>query len=1454
MLPCYDWGMLSRLRRLPVFLTTSTLLLTSLAAGGALPPPAGAAEPEPVRERVFVTLAGRPALAAVPRQQIDVRGKVSASAVQRVREQRTALRAAQREVVSAARRAGIDVRLRRSVTGLLNGVALTVPSGQRHRLADLPGVTAVEPDTRYRVHTDVSVPLVGAPRVWRRHDPDGTRVRGDGTVVAILDTGVDYTHPDLGGGFGEGHKVVDGHDFVNDDADPQDDNGHGTHVAGIVAADGTPPDGVRGVAPHARLTAYKVLDSDGGGYLSDIVAGLEAAVDPAAPHRADVVNLSLGGPGDGTDPLGRAATAASELGVVVVAAAGNSGPGAGTVSSPAAAPGVLSVGASVSGIVEPTAHLTSPRREPLQTHRAPYSASAPKRPVSGPLVDVGPCTEEDYARVGDVSGKVVACQAEIPDALPGVTPGLLDQARLAEEKGALALLAHSADSGPVAADAPRASADEAEPTVPLRPGPLRSGDSFRMDRLVVLGLADLEWPRLRAHLAEGPVTVEISGRDVTDHLASFSSRGPVPGSHAPGVDLVAPGTEIRSTWPTALWEPGVYRASGTSMAAPHVAGAAALLRQLRPREPAERLRARLTGAATPTADTPVTAQGAGRLDVAAAARAPLTASPASLALGLADLAEDTATAAARTTLRNDGRTPLTLRLRVRPQDDDAGTTTVSPRRITLPPGGEATVTVTVRGPGGHRDGDRDLAGWLLAEATDPNAPALRVPYLLAARPLAVHTSPDPSDGHTAAFVRAPAELAAPPTLTVTPPHGRPRTVTTRHDHDTWYRAELTVPDRPGVTTVTARATTADGVRLTGGSGFETLARDHGPGGRRWQPVGPNGAAGPLATTAADPRTAALTVFPALAPWRTDDGGRTWRQLGRLPVAGGTGTVVVDGRDPRRMWYAVNGATGGPFGTVLDPTYQGRLLRTEDGGRTWRRLDLPDVPVEALVGDPATRVLAAVTADAVLLSHDRGDHWTALPNPLGEPLVGAAVGGTDLYLAGATGVWAVRDVLTEGADHPVTRVRDATAAPLTALAADEELLAVLTQDDRVLGSRDGGDTWRELYRVPDGGSTGMTLRQGVLAVFAYGDRHHLGHDHGTRWTAVPEPVPGAVEDDLTPWVDDTLLWSSPGAGLFATDPEGGEPRRVGVPGVTVHDLAVAEAPAAGPVLLAGTDADVARTALPASRVTPRTAEWGLTGSEAHVGTRVGQLAVSPRNPRTVWKIRKDALSQFHVSRSTDGGRTWSLRGSTTETPFQMAVGPQDDQRVAVTFWSLRGHGLYVTRDGGETWRKLLHQPLLTAVAADPTDPDRLWLGGEDGLYRSDDFGTTVTKVADGPVEAVTVSPDGRRIVAGGTRVRVSEDGGRTFRTADTGPLPLRVADLLPHPSDPDTLYAATRAHTADGLVKGGRGVLRSTDGGRTWVNVSGGLSNLSVVSLAASPDGRWLFAGTEHGGVHRLRVG
>lgn len=362
----------------------AALAAVVLAGTLAATPGAADASAHDPSQRVLVELSRNPAVTAAPGGSL-----LSAGAARDIGAARRAIDARQETFLGSARRAGLHPSATRRLSLLVDAVAMTVPASEVGRLSALPGVTAVRPDTRVLTKTDASVPLIGAPGVWQRQDPAGSRVNGRGTTVAILDSGVDYTHPDLGGGLGKGHKVVGGHDFVNGDEDPMDDNGHGTHVAGIVAGKAAGKGGVTGVAPGANLLAYKVMDADGSGYTSDIVAGMEAASDPANPHRADVINMSLGGPGDGTDPLGRAATAAVRAGVVVVAAAGNDGPGAGTVSSPGTADGVLSVGASTSNLRLPSAYLAGRKPELIQSYRGVLSANPPKDAVTAPLVDVG---------------------------------------------------------------------------------------------------------------------------------------------------------------------------------------------------------------------------------------------------------------------------------------------------------------------------------------------------------------------------------------------------------------------------------------------------------------------------------------------------------------------------------------------------------------------------------------------------------------------------------------------------------------------------------------------------------------------------------------------------------------------------------------------------------------------------------------------------------------------------------------------------------------------------------------------------------------------------------------------------------------------------------------------------------------------------------------------------------
>ena len=157
-------------------------------------------------------------------------------------------------------------------------------------------------------------------------DANGQAVTGIGIKIAIIDTGIDYTHSALGACIGSECKVLGGYDFVNNDDDPMDDNGHGTHVAGIAAANS---ENIKGVAPEALLYAYKAMGADGSGWETDIIAAIEAAVDPdgnpSTNDAVDIINLSLGGIDNGSSLMDDAAKSAVEIGVAVVVAAGNDG-------------------------------------------------------------------------------------------------------------------------------------------------------------------------------------------------------------------------------------------------------------------------------------------------------------------------------------------------------------------------------------------------------------------------------------------------------------------------------------------------------------------------------------------------------------------------------------------------------------------------------------------------------------------------------------------------------------------------------------------------------------------------------------------------------------------------------------------------------------------------------------------------------------------------------------------------------------------------------------------------------------------------------------------------------------------------------------------------------------------------------------------------------------------------
>ena len=229
---------------------------------------------------------------------------------------------------------------------IINGISAEIDDSTLQELIKNPSVKKITIDGTAHVLLDTSLDQIKAKDVWGIVDPVGNSLTGIGEKIAIIDTGVDYTHADLGGCLGGTCKVTSGYDFVNSDSDPIDDNGHGTHVAAIAAGKGF----LNGVAPDAKIVAIKVLDKDGYGSFSTIIAGIQFAVDPnndgVADDRVDVINISLGGGGYPDDDISQAVDQASGAGVTVVVAAGNSGPDKNTIDSPGMARSAITVGAS----------------------------------------------------------------------------------------------------------------------------------------------------------------------------------------------------------------------------------------------------------------------------------------------------------------------------------------------------------------------------------------------------------------------------------------------------------------------------------------------------------------------------------------------------------------------------------------------------------------------------------------------------------------------------------------------------------------------------------------------------------------------------------------------------------------------------------------------------------------------------------------------------------------------------------------------------------------------------------------------------------------------------------------------------------------------------------------------------------------------------------------------------
>jgi subtilisin family serine protease len=520
---------------------------------------------------------------------------------------RSQLRQQQQEI--AARIVALGGKVVFTYQDAVNGMSATIDAGKLAQLNALPGVKGVRPARIVKVDNTAAAQFVNAPQVW-----DGASgFTGTGVTVAVIDTGIDYTHAMFGGpgteaafaaadaadttldGTEFNEKVVGGFDFVGDDydadaddeadqvpqpdPDPLDCNGHGSHVAGTAAGYGVVGDETftgpwtatthstntfrigPGMAPEAMIRSYRVFGC-GGSATSDVIV---AAIDRAVEDGVDVINMSLGSPLGRNDDLDSVASnnAVAE-GIVVVASAGNEGPGAYITGSPGAADRAISVAAIDASRAEmPGARINLPGGDSVLAINANEAAlpsgALPVKVLRNPdgTVSLG-CDPEEYA---DVAGKLVVT-------LRG-SCARVARAVFGEQAGAAAVVMVNTSTA-----------------YPPFEGPIESnpdtGEKFLVT-IPFLGVRGLLGPDPEE---DGDKLVAADGQSVTlspatvtnpgyQQLASFTSGGPRNVDSFQKPDVTAPGVSVFSTNVDSGFR-GAY-VSGTSMASPVVAGVAALV-------------------------------------------------------------------------------------------------------------------------------------------------------------------------------------------------------------------------------------------------------------------------------------------------------------------------------------------------------------------------------------------------------------------------------------------------------------------------------------------------------------------------------------------------------------------------------------------------------------------------------------------------------------------------------------------------------------------------------------------------------------------------------------------------------------------------------------------------------------------------------------------------------------
>lgn len=503
-----------------------------------------------------------------------------------------------------------DMELRHVFTEVFSGFSVSGPVRELKELGGIQRISSISKAVSYATDGETSIPYIGATDVRGLYDAKDHRLTGEGVMVGVIDTGIDYQHPDLMRNYDGGRDVIDG------DQDPMETTSqgrlntfHGTHVAGVIAADGM----MQGIAPKAKIKAYRALGPGGFGTTEQVIMAIELAI----RDKVDILNLSLGTTVNGPDlPVSLALNKAVEKGIVAVTSNGNSGPNKWTVGSPGTSGKAISVGAS-----------TPPMKIPFMEFGANRNSLA-LQPLIGStewqtertyeVEDVGLGTrKEEY---GNVTGNLALVdRGEVT---------FTNKALFAQEAGAIGLLIVNNVEGDFV------------------------GNIEEFLDIPVAALSKEDGAKLRREMKNGTDEIRLHTKEVEDVLAGFSSRGPVTGNWMVKPDVLAPGVAINSTVPD-----GYMELQGTSMAAPHVAGAAALLKQAHPSWKPEQIKAALMNTAKPLVTKngkpyAVYEQGAGRIQVVEAIETKSLVMPSALSFGKVQRVGGDRTKQAEVTVQN----------------------------------------------------------------------------------------------------------------------------------------------------------------------------------------------------------------------------------------------------------------------------------------------------------------------------------------------------------------------------------------------------------------------------------------------------------------------------------------------------------------------------------------------------------------------------------------------------------------------------------------------------------------------------------------------------------------------------------------------------------------------------------------------------------------------------------